>query len=76
MIIAPSRIRPNQVINVYISVFKLRFPVLNVRTAVRRDGEEVAAALEEFHTESTRLTQIRVWGTDSTSLISALEKNS
>ncbi|ELT90449.1 hypothetical protein CAPTEDRAFT_197470 [Capitella teleta] len=59
-VVAPNRVRPNQVIQVYISIFQLRYPLLNIQTTIRRGDEEVVSSRETFRAASTRMTQLKI----------------
>ncbi len=52
--------RPDEVVQVYVSVMDISFPSLTVRAAIRREGQELAAVKERFLAHSTRLLQMHV----------------
>ena len=62
-IVAPTRIRAAEVINVQVIILHLNYPQLYVRTSIMRYDEELAVASEVFTTASRRLLQMQVRGT-------------
>ena len=60
LIAAPRRVRPDETVQVYVSVMQIPYPKLTVRAAINRNGEEVISAKQTFHPGSTRLMQMKV----------------
>ena len=59
-ITAPNRVRPGQVLQVFVSVFELTHPHLIVSAAVRREQHEVCSATKSFLPGSSSLMQMQV----------------
>ena len=60
MVIAPRKIRPNQVIQVMASILKLEYQHINVRVSIVKDNQEYAETGLRFDRPSTRLMQLQV----------------
>ncbi len=62
MIIAPNRVRADQIVNIAVSVYRLYFNSLTIRAAIRREDNdfEYASVTEEFTIPSTKLLQMWV----------------
>ena len=60
MIVAPSRVYPDMVVQVSVTIFQLYQSHLNVRGSIRKEGEEYASFFTTFTQPSTRLLQMRV----------------
>ncbi len=60
MIIAPNRVRADQIVNVAVSVYRLYFSSLTIRAAIRREDFEYASVTEKFTIPSTKLLQMWV----------------
>jgi len=59
-VVAPQRIRPNQVMQISVSVMQMYTTGMEVRAIIRRDREELASALRKFDQPGTQLMQMRV----------------
>ncbi len=60
MVIAPKRVRPNQVIQVFATILKLEYSHLNVRVSIVRDNIEYAGTVMRFDRPSSRIMQLQV----------------
>ncbi len=58
--VAPRRIRPNEVVQLSVSVIKLYYRSINVRAVIRRDQEEIASVQHAFALPGTQLLQMLV----------------
>ncbi|KER25677.1 hypothetical protein T265_06913 [Opisthorchis viverrini] len=60
IILAPNRIRANELVQVTVSIFRLFYPQLSIRISIKIDTDEIISALEVFRSPGTRLMQLKV----------------
>ena len=59
-ITAPNKIRPKQLIQVYVSVFKITHPYLIVTASIRQGSREMCSVQKTFFPGSSSLMQMQV----------------
>ncbi|VDP80332.1 unnamed protein product [Echinostoma caproni] len=59
MILAPNRIRANELVQVTVSIFQLLYEQLTIRLSIKIDNEEIISALEVFKSPGTRIMQLK-----------------
>ncbi|KAF5402207.1 hypothetical protein PHET_04001 [Paragonimus heterotremus] len=60
MILAPNRIRPNEMVRVAVSIFRLLYRQLTVRISVKINTDEIISDVEIFQSPGTRLMQLEI----------------
>lgn len=62
MVMAPRRIRSEQVFQVFVTILKMEFgqKFINVRVSVIRDDREYASSIVRFERPSSRIMQMQV----------------
>ncbi|ESO98375.1 hypothetical protein LOTGIDRAFT_231429 [Lottia gigantea] len=58
MVIAPRKVRPNQVVQIFTSILRLEYSHINVRISVVKDNVEYAGTLMKFDRPSSRIMQL------------------
>ncbi|KAA3678278.1 uncharacterized protein DEA37_0008308 [Paragonimus westermani] len=60
MILAPNRVRPNEMVRVAVSIFRLLYRQLTVRISIKINTDEIISDVEVFQSPGTRLMQLEI----------------
>ncbi|XP_071092281.1 CD109 antigen-like [Haliotis cracherodii] len=60
MILAPKRVRPNQVIQIFATILKLEYTHVNIRISIVKENIEYAGTVMKFDRPSSRIMQLQM----------------
>ncbi|TPP55342.1 hypothetical protein FGIG_12080 [Fasciola gigantica] len=60
IILAPNRIRANELVQVTVSIFRLLYEQLTIRLSIKINNDEIISAVEIFKSPGTRIMQLKV----------------
>lgn len=60
MVIAPSVVRPDEVVQVYVNIYKITGSAVEVSLSIRKDGVEHAGTTDVFTSPGSKLLQLKV----------------
>lgn len=60
MIVAPRRVRPDQTVQVFVSIFRHKYIYVTVTAYISKEGRQLTSTSGRFHPGSSRLIQMKV----------------
>ncbi|VDQ04826.1 unnamed protein product [Trichobilharzia regenti] len=60
VILAPNRIRANELVQISVSIFELLYEQLTIRLAIKVNSTEIVSSREVFKSTGTRIMQLKV----------------